>query len=101
MYRIAILFIAVVAAQKMMEEKQLVNNIMDRMIEDSLYQPQLLGKIMADEESYNSIIDTTLSDSALFFGLIEKIKFNEQLREQVITQADEWKKETARSRRRR
>lgn len=84
------------AVDKLMQNQQLVENIMNKMWEDSTYKAKLLDKVMGDQQGYGHIIDATLGDSTMFSGLMSKIGASEGLKKQVMAMAEAWKKEAGR-----
>ncbi|MCI0532356.1 MAG: hypothetical protein L0Y74_10510 [candidate division Zixibacteria bacterium] len=81
------------AVNRMMENEQIVSNIMERLWADSLRRVEFVNLVLADEASYNKIIDSTLMDSTMFAGLVLKVAADTTLKRQVITLAEEWKKQ--------
>ena len=80
------------AADKLMENKAIVTNIMTKMWQDPEMKNQLVEKVLTDQESYGRFVESTLSDSTKFAALMEKVAGNEELKKQVMGLADTWKK---------
>src|SRR3990172_7190258 len=81
------------AVDKLMQNEQIVDNIMNKMWEDPALKQRLVEKVFADQESYNALIDSTL-----FTGLINKVEANQDLKKQIISLGEAWKKEAGRKR---
>ncbi len=86
------------AVDQLMQNQAIVSNIMEKMWQDPALKAKLMEKFMADQESYARVIDTTLSDSTLFGAFLNRVGENEDLKNQVISLADNWKKEARRKR---
>ena len=80
------------AADKLMENKAIVANIMTKMWQDPEMKNQLVEKVLTDQESYGRFVESTLSDSTKFAALMKKVAANEELKKQVMALADTWKK---------
>lgn len=86
------------AVDKLMQNEQIVENIMNKMWEDPALKQKLVEKVFADQVSYDALIDSTLADSTRFTDLIKKVEANQDLKKQIISLGEAWKKEARRKR---
>jgi|GEM_PF-1033419 len=85
------------AVDQLMQNKAVVDNIMTKMWQDPEMKNQLVEKVLADQESYGRFVESTLGDSTKFAALMEKVAANEELKKQVMSLADTWKKEASKA----